>query len=153
VDRRNRDNPAHAARQLRVARDERIRLELCKREVLGVIGRRPAELIGDIPGSAPEDGVAEEADRHPPNAREALARDLGGEVAPLDGLVKRRQRLRTKERRREELLPRRDLDAVPGQSENRAGVDDEPFHGRATSRDRKPTTARRPRTAYLLRAA
>ena len=48
--------------------------------------------------------------RHPPDAGELIARDVGGDVAPLDGLVQERQHLGTQERRREELVLTRDLD-------------------------------------------
>ena len=58
---------------------------------------------------APKHGVAEQADRHASDVLEAVACDVGGELASLNGLVQGRQRLRAKERRCEELVLRRDL--------------------------------------------
>ena len=104
VDRRSLDDSLNAARQLRVQRYERVRLQLRERDVLGVVGRGPSQPVRQIPGPAPEHRVAEEPDRHAPDAGEALARDVGRDLAPLDGLVQGRQRLRTKERRCEELV-------------------------------------------------
>src|SRR5439155_25142335 len=75
-----------------------------------------------------EHGVAEEPDRQPPDAGEALARDVGGDLAPLDGLVQSRQRLRTEERRCEKLVRLGDLDFRACQVEGGAGVDDESGH-------------------------
>ncbi|CAN5850778.1 hypothetical protein BH24CHL6_BH24CHL6_12230 [soil metagenome] len=60
--------------------------------------------MGQVPGPTPEHGVAEEPVRHTPDAGEAVARDVGRDLAPLDGLVPSRQRLGTKERRCEELV-------------------------------------------------
>jgi hypothetical protein len=74
---------------------ERIRLQLRQREVLRIVGLRPAELVGDPPSHAAEDGVAEEADRHGLDACKPLLGDLGREVAAVHRLVKGRQRLRT----------------------------------------------------------
>ena len=105
VDRCGRDDPLDAPRQLRVQGDERVRLQLRERDVLGVVGRGPSQPIRQIPRPTPEHGVAEEPDRHPPDAGEAVARDVGRDLAPLDGLVQGRQRLGTKERRCEELVP------------------------------------------------
>ena len=87
VDRRRLDDALDAARQLRVERNERVRLQLRARDVLGVVGRRPAELFCDVPGPAAEHGVAEEPDRHLPDALDTVACNLGGDLAALDGLV------------------------------------------------------------------
>ena len=54
---------------------------------VGLVGRGPAQPIGEVPSSAPEHRVAEKLDRHPPDAAEMLAGDVGWELAPLDGLV------------------------------------------------------------------
>jgi hypothetical protein len=76
----------------------------------------------------PEHGVAGEPDWHPPDAGEASARDVGRDLAPLDGLVQSRQCLRTKERRCEKLVRASDLDPRAREVEDGAGVEDEPSH-------------------------
>jgi hypothetical protein len=81
-----------------------------------------------VPAPTPEHGVAKEPDRHPPDAGEAVARDVGRDLAPLDGLVQSRQRLGAKKRRREELVRALDFDLRARQMEDGAGVDDEPGH-------------------------
>ena len=126
VDRRGRDDPFDAARQLRVPGYEGVCLQLRERNVLGVVGRGPSQLIRQVPGPTPEHGVAEEPDRHPPDAGEALAGDVGRDLAPLDGLVQRRQCLGAQERRCEELVLACDLDPRARKVEDGAGVDDEP---------------------------
>src|SRR6266566_1390874 len=110
VDRRRRDDPFDAARQFRVQGYERVCLQLSECDVLGVVRRGPSQLIRQFPGSTPEHGVAEEPDRHLPDAGEAVARDVGRDLAPLDGLVQSRQRLGTKEHRCEGLVLAWDLD-------------------------------------------
>src|SRR5258708_6241589 len=49
VDRRRLDDSLDAPRQLRVERDVGIRLQLRERDVFGVVGRGPAQLIRDVP--------------------------------------------------------------------------------------------------------
>jgi hypothetical protein len=85
-------------------------------------------LIRQVLGPTPEHGIAKEPDRHPPDAGEAVARNVGRDLAPLDGLVQSRQRLGTKERRGEELVPAWDLDPLACQVKDSARVDDEPSH-------------------------
>src|SRR5207249_11551041 len=128
VNRCGSDDPFDAAGQFRVQGYERVCLQLSERDVLGVVGRGPSQLIRQVPGPTPQHGVAKEPDRHPPYAGEAVARDVGGDLAPLDGLVQSRQRLGTKERRCEELVRAWDLDPLARQVEDGAGVDDEPSH-------------------------
>src|SRR5256885_6834484 len=84
VDRRGRDDPFDAARQFRVQGYERVCLQLSESNVFGAVGRGPSQLIRQVPGPTPEHGVAEEPDRHPPDAGEAVARDVGRDLAPLD---------------------------------------------------------------------
>jgi hypothetical protein len=59
---------------------------------------------------------------------EAVARDVGLDLAPQDGLVHGRQRLGTEQGRREKLVLARDLDACVHQVQDDSGVDDEPGH-------------------------
>jgi hypothetical protein len=133
VDRGRRDDSFDAARELRVQGHERVCLQLSQRDVFRVVGRGPSKLIRDLPGSAPEHGVAEEPDRHPPDASEVVARDVCRDLAPLHGLVQSRQRLGTKECRCEKLVLVGDLDLVTHEVENGAGVDDEPGQRRHNS--------------------
>src|SRR5215217_3217624 len=93
VDRRRRDDAVQPASQLHVQRDERVRLQLRERHVLGGVCLGPAELVGESPGVAPEHSVAEQADRHGLDAREPLLRLVRRELAAVHGLVQRRQRL------------------------------------------------------------
>jgi hypothetical protein len=65
---------------------ERVCLQLSERNVLGVVGRGPSQLIPQVPGPTPEHGIAEEPDRHPTDAGEEVTRDVGRDLAPLDGL-------------------------------------------------------------------
>ncbi len=128
VNRRGRDDPFDAARQFRVQGYERVCLQLSECNVLGVVGRGPSQLIRQNPGPMLEHSVAQEPDPHPPDAGEAVARDVGRDLAPLDGLVQGRQRLGTQERRCEELVLAWDLDPRIRQVKDGAGVDDEPGH-------------------------
>ena len=59
LDRRRRGH-LDSARETRVESDERVRLELVERNVLGVEGLGPPQLLGDGPGLTPKHGVAEE---------------------------------------------------------------------------------------------
>jgi hypothetical protein len=77
LDRRRGDDPLHPARELGVEGDERVRLELGERDVLGVVGLGPALLLGDLPGATPKRGVSEQADRHRPDPGEPLEGDVG----------------------------------------------------------------------------
>jgi hypothetical protein len=54
-----------------------------------------------------------------------VARVLGGELATVDGLVQRRQRLRAQQRRREQLVLGWDLRPVAREREDDVDVDDE----------------------------
>ena len=93
--------PFDPACQVVVQGDERVRLQLREREVLGVVGLGPSQLVGEVPGPAAEHGVAEEADRQRPDAGEPVEGDLRRELALLHGLVQGRQRLGAQQRRRE----------------------------------------------------
>ena len=124
LDRRRGDDPFHPPCQVGVQGYQGVCLQLSECNVLSVVGLGPPQLLGDVPGPTPEHGVAEEPDRHPPDAREAVARDVGRDLAPPDGLVQSRQRLGTKKRRREQLVRVWDFDSRARQVEDRAGVDD-----------------------------
>jgi hypothetical protein len=76
-----------------------------------------------------EHGVAEQPDRQTTDAGEPIARDVGGDLAALDGFVQGRQRLGAYERRCEELVRVRHVDVFAHQVEDGAGVDDESRHG------------------------
>jgi hypothetical protein len=53
----------------------------------GLVGRRPPQLVGDIPGTTLEDGVAEQPDRQTPDTRAVLVGDPGRDLAPGSRLV------------------------------------------------------------------
>jgi hypothetical protein len=110
LDRCRGHDPFHSARQLGVQGDERVRLQLGECDVLGVVGRGPPQLLGDIPGPTPEHCVAEEADRQRPDAGEPVDGDIRRDLARVNGLVQGRQRLGAQERRRKQLVLGRDLD-------------------------------------------
>jgi hypothetical protein len=114
--------------QVGVQGDERVGLQLCEGEVLGLVGLGPAQLVGEVPGSAAEDGVAEEADRHGPDAGELVEGGLGREPAPMDGLVQGRKGLGPQQGRGEQLVVGRDLEPLTGQLEDDVAVDDESGH-------------------------
>ena len=103
-------------------------MQLSECNVLGVVRLGPSELIGQVPGPTPEHGVSEEPNRHPPDAGEAVARDVGRDLTPVGGLVQGRQRLGAQERWRKELVLGRDLDPLTRQMEDDAAVDDESRH-------------------------
>jgi hypothetical protein len=128
VDRRGYDDPFDVARQGRVEGYECVCLQLSECNVLGVVGRGPSQLIREFPGSTPENGVAAEPDRHPPDAGKVVAGDVGCDLASLDGLVQGRQRLGTEERWCEELVFACDVDPSANQVKDGAGVDYEPGH-------------------------
>jgi hypothetical protein len=128
VNRRGRDDPFDAVRQFSVQGYERVCLQQGERNVLGVVGRGPSQLIRDFPGPTPEHRVAEEPDLHPPDAGEMFARDFGWDLPALDGLVEGRQRLGTKERRCQEFVLAWDLDLRAHQVKDGAGVYDKPGH-------------------------
>ena len=121
-------DPFHPARQLGVQGDERVRLQLGECDVLGVVGRGPPQLLGDIPGPTPEHGVAEEADRHRPDAGEPVDGDIRRDLARVNGLVQGRQRLGAQERWRKQLVLGRDLDPLTRQLEGDAAVNHELGH-------------------------
>ena len=81
ADRRGRDDLFNAAREFRVQGDERVCLQLSECYVLGVVGRGPSQLARQVPGPTPEHSVAEEPDRHPPDAGEAVERDVRRDLA------------------------------------------------------------------------
>jgi hypothetical protein len=87
IDRRRRDEVAHAFQPTLVRAHERALLELGERDVLGFVRRGQIQLLRHVPGPTPEQGVAEEPDLHPIDVCEPLAGDLGGDLAPPDGLV------------------------------------------------------------------
>jgi hypothetical protein len=128
LDRRRGHDPFHPARELGVQGDERVRLQLSDCNVLGVVGRGPPQLFGEIPGPTPEDGVPEEADRHPPDAGEPVEGDIRRDLARVDGLVQGRQRLGAQERRSKQLVLGRDLDPFTRQLQYDAAVNDEFGH-------------------------
>src|SRR5439155_8272212 len=86
-----------------------------------------------------------------PEAGETVARDLGRDLSPLDGLVQSRQRLGTKERRREELVRAWDLGLLARQVEDSGCVDDEPSH-RVPQSGYTSGTALRLRLIWLVAA-
>jgi hypothetical protein len=128
LDRRRGDDPFDLAHQFGVEGDERIRLQLGECDVLGVVGLGPPQLVGELPGPTPEDGVAEEADRQRPDAGEPVEGDIRRDLALVHGLVQGRQRLGAQQRRRKELVLGRDLDPFTRQLEDDAAVDDESGH-------------------------
>ena len=79
-----------AESELPVQGDERVRLEQGEGHVLGVVRRSPPQLICQVSGATPEHCVTEEPDRHPIDADEAVARDIGRDLAPLNGLMQSR---------------------------------------------------------------
>ena len=128
VDRRGRDDPFEAARQFRVQGYEGVCLQLGERDVLGIVSRRPSQLVREFPRPTLEHGVAEQSDPHPPDVGEVVARDVGRDLAPLDSLVQSRQRLGTKECWCEELVRARDLDLLAREVQDGPGIDDELSH-------------------------
>jgi hypothetical protein len=82
-----RPSAASAARGLGKPREPGICLQLSERDVLGVVGLGPPQLLGQVPGPTPEHGVAEEADRHSPDAGEPVQGDIRRDPAPVHGLV------------------------------------------------------------------
>jgi hypothetical protein len=121
-------DPFHPTRQLGVQGDERICLQLREGNVLGVVGLGPPQLLGEVPGPTPEHGVAEEADRHGPDAGEPVEGNIRRDLTPVHGLVQGRQRLGAQERRGEQLVLGWDLDLLTRQLEDDTAVDDESGH-------------------------
>ena len=118
----------HLSRQFRVQGYERVCLQLSECNVLGVVGLGPAQLLGEVPGPTTEHGVAEEADRHSPDAGEPVEGDIRWDLAPVHCLVEGRKRLGAHERGRKKLVLGRDLDPFTRQVEDDAAVDDESGH-------------------------
>jgi hypothetical protein len=118
------DDAFSTAGQFGVQSDERIRLQLRQRQVLRVVGLRPSEPVGDVPGVAAENCVAEQADRHRLDAVEPLSGDLGRDLAAIHCLVKGGQRLRAKERRRKQLVLGGNLNPLTCKPKDNAAVDD-----------------------------
>jgi integrase-like protein len=90
LDRRDRDDASDLAHQLRVHRDERVCLQLRERQVFGLVGRGPAQLICEVPCPVPQHRIAKQPDRHLPEAGEVLTRDVGCELAAMNGFVQHR---------------------------------------------------------------
>jgi hypothetical protein len=114
--------------ELLVEGHERVRLEQRERDVLRVVGLRPPELSGDLPGPPPEHRVAEKAYRHAVDACEPVASDLFRDVAAVHRLVKCGQHLRPQECRCEELVLTGDLDLLTHEAQNGSAVHDVSGH-------------------------
>jgi uncharacterized membrane protein YccF (DUF307 family) len=128
VDRGGGNDSFHLTRQLCVQRDERVRLQLREGDVLRVVGRRPPQLIRQLPCVAPEHGVAEKPDRQRLDAGEAVDGDVRCELARVYGFVESRERLRAQEGRCKELVLTRNLDALAREVQDDTAVDDESGH-------------------------
>lgn len=128
VDRRRGDDPFDPARQFCVQGDERVCLQLSERNVLGIVGLDPPQLLGEVSGPTAEHGVAEEADWHSPDAGEPTKGDIRRDLAPMHCLMHGRERLGAQERRRKKLVLGSDLDPLTCEMEDDAAVDDESGH-------------------------
>ena len=62
LNRRDSHDAADRAREVCMHGDERVGLQLGQRDVFRVEGRRSAQLVGNVPCPAAEDGIAEQAD-------------------------------------------------------------------------------------------
>jgi hypothetical protein len=86
---------------------------------------RPNQLLGELPSPAAEHGVAEEADRHRPDAGQPVEGGIRRDLTRVDGLMKGRKRLGAQERRRKQLVLGRDLEPLTRQSQGDAAIDHE----------------------------
>jgi hypothetical protein len=86
LDRSNHDECRDRPGESLVERDEGVRLELRQGDVLGVERVGPTELVGDLPGNAPEDTVAERSNAQTSDVVQALLGVLPREFPSLTGL-------------------------------------------------------------------
>ena len=131
LDRRRGDDALHLASQFRVEGYEGVCLQLREGDVLGPVGLGPPQLLSNLPGVPSQHSVAEEPDRHRPDALEPLDGNLGFDLASVRGLVQSRQRLGAKERRRKKLVLGPDLDLLTCKVKDGAAVDDKSGHAAA----------------------
>jgi len=148
------DDPPSVARQRAVMGDERICLQPCEGKVFGVIGGCPAQLVRQVPGHAPEHGVTEEPDLHSRRSDlgEEITRVLVGDLAAMNRLVQRRERLGTKERGCQKLVLPRNADVCSGKVKDGGRVDDELGH-RATVWIRSDRLSEHPAVALQILGA
>ena len=110
IDRRRLDEVRDRPREIAIGRDEDVSLQLRQGHELGVVRRLPTQLIRDPPGRSLQHLVAEETHPQGVDPRDPLEPVGRGDLTPPGCLIQRRQRLRADERRRDELVTRRDLD-------------------------------------------
>src|SRR5438034_9721535 len=79
VDPSRRDEVTDTLQQTRVRAHKRALLELCERDVFGLVRSVEAELLRHLPCATPKHCVAEQADLQPVDVREPLAGDLDAE--------------------------------------------------------------------------
>jgi hypothetical protein len=127
--------------------DQAAIVQLRKRDVLGVVGLRPAEILGDFPRSHRQPVRPLLADRKLPGEK-PLHGQLGegvGDIAPKGHLVKHRGNLAPQQRRRDELASAIEGSAcllsgpVERQLDRQARVYDQ--HAQCDSRERRTAAA------------
>ena len=129
IERRGRDDALQLSGKCRVRRDEGVGLELRQRDVLGVVGRGPAEPVGHLPG--PAGG--------------GRRRRAGGSAA-RSGAVAAPARRRPRVRRAQQPRGGSTAPASAGASERAARAPDGPRPSRPRSPGRR---RRRPRSASI----
>ena len=107
---------------MRVRAHEGAFLELRESDVLSRVCRVQPELEGELPRSSPQNGVSEQSDLQRVDPRDALACDIGSDLATPHRLVQRGQGLRAPESRREQLVLRRDRRPLARKLKRRAAA-------------------------------
>jgi len=119
--------PLCASAQSAVERHQATAEDLCQRDVLGVVGPAPAELLGDLPGSTSELGLIDATNRAVFEVLVLDLRLLGADVALKQPKVQGRTGLRPHQRRGDEIVVTQRLEALGAANRGNRdrGIDDE----------------------------
>jgi hypothetical protein len=129
LDGRGRHQAAHGRRKLRVQRDERVRLQLRQGDVLRGERVRPVQAVGDRPGDALQNAVAEQPDAQAADVVEDAVRLLPVHLSRAYGLVEVREELGAQQGGRHEPMLAGDDEPVAGQPERNVRPDHKSGHG------------------------
>jgi hypothetical protein len=131
LDRCDRHQVLHGIGELPVERDQRVGVKLGQGDVLGVKGVRPPEQDCRLPCDVLKDAIPEQPDPEPAHVVELSLGILPGHLAAAYCLVEKRQHLRAKKRRGQDLMFAADHGLVAGQANGDVWADHVPGHGRS----------------------
>jgi hypothetical protein len=116
--------------ELPIERDQSVGLDLGQSDVLGVKHVRPPELAGDLPRDVLKGTVSEQPDPEPAHVAEVSPGVLLSHLAAMNCLVEKRQHVRAKKRRSQDLMFTANHGIVVSQVNGDVRTDHVPGHGR-----------------------